>query len=180
MQNKKKQKGVFAIEMAFVLLGMCAVLYFCFDLGYQQIRKSQLERVSYSLVSILKERTIIYKKNKNDKNYETVEQAQVDQLKKIGAVLLKVDESEVSVAVDFRINAQSKPRLSALSNGVACVPQIALTNKLDVNLEKSGDPAPIYQVTVCQKVPAWFESVIGSNASKISRILQAQSTFIGR
>ncbi|MGF1834981.1 tight adherence pilus pseudopilin TadF [Photobacterium sanguinicancri] len=180
MQNKKKQKGVFAIEMAFVLLGMCAVLYFCFDLGYQQIRKSQLERVSYSLVSILKERTIIYKKNKNDKNYETVVQAQVDQLKKIGAVLLKVDESEVSVAVDFRINAQSKPRLSALSTGVSCSPQVLLTNKLDVNLEKSGDPAPIYQVTVCQKVPAWFESVIGSNASKISRILQAQSTFIGR
>ena len=52
----KYQNGVFSIELAFVLLGMCAFLFFIFDLGFQVVQKSQLHRASYSLASVLKER----------------------------------------------------------------------------------------------------------------------------
>lgn len=180
MLINKKQRGVFSIEMAFVLIGMCACLYFCFDLGYQQIRKSQLERVSYSLVSVLKERSLLYRKNKNDTQYEIVNASQVEQLKSIGAKLLGVDKNKISVVVDYRIEAINKPRVSALSAGIECTPLQTLSNKLDVTLEKGGRPAPIYQVTICQQVPAWFESIVGGDKSKNKRILQVQSSFVGR
>ena len=175
MQKINKQAGVFSIEMAFVLIGMCAALYFCFDLGYQQIRKSQLERVSYSLVSVLKERTLFYQKK------EQVSTEEVNDLHLLAVRLLNIkNNSQVSVVVDQRIQGQPSTQIrSTISQVISCKPHQMLSDKFDITLEKTGKKAPVYQVTVCQQIPAWFESVISGEA-KNSRILQVQSTFIGR
>ncbi|USD67751.1 tight adherence pilus pseudopilin TadF [Vibrio sp. SCSIO 43136] len=168
-----KNRGVFSIEMAFVLIGMSACLYFCFDLGYQQIRKSQLERVSYSLVSVLKERTLFYQQK------QPVDGKQVAQLHKIAARLLNTSPERVAINVDYRIGKTQRINQSQ-RHGFTCESQGKLNQKFDVALEKTGEFAPVYQVTVCQKIPAWFERVIGKDIDNDERVIKAQSTFMGR
>lgn len=175
MTNSKTQHGVFSIEMAFVLVGMCAALYFCFDLGYQQMKKSQLERVSYSLVSVLKERSLAFDKRENvDKN-------EMHNLQKLAAKLLSTEIEKVSVVVDYRIGQKrGRSQYQKAVGDPPCNPHQKIDSRFDVTLEKSGKKAPVYQVTVCQQVPAWFEKAINGKVDFDDRILQAQSTFLGR
>lgn len=176
-----KQRGVFSIEMAFVLIGMTACLYFSFDLGFQQIRKSQLERTSHSLVSLLKERTLFYKQPRNKTPNYMLSPEQAQQLRTVGAKLLNTTEDHVSVVIEARINGTYQSSQHALAPQLNCTSVKPLKNTaLDVKREKHGSFAPIYQVTVCQRVPAWFERVMGNQPNKHDRVITAHSTFIGR
>lgn len=176
----KKQRGVFSIEMVFVLIGMTACLYFCFDLGFQQIRKSQLERTSHSLVSLLKERTLFYSPKNNTTNYR-ISPDQAKQLRTIGARLLNTTEEHVSVVIEARVKGRYLSSQYALAPQLNCSATKSLNTKdLDVKRERNNSYAPIYQVTICQRVPAWFERVIGNEPDKKDRVLTAHSTFIGR
>jgi len=173
MLKNKSQTGVFSIEMAFVLLGMCGSLCFCFDLGYQQIRKSQLERISYSLVSVLKERALFFDKR------ESANSNDVRKLHTIGTKLLGAKKEDVAVVINQRVAGQKGTHLKYPAS-LSCAPKQKLSKSFDVTLEKSGKYAPVYQVTVCQRIPAWFERIIGEEADKNDRIIQAQSSFLGR
>jgi len=179
VKNRTQQQGVFSIEMAFVLLGMSACLYFCFDLGFQQIRKSQLERVSYSLVSALKERSLFHPTINNKPSYK-VEPQEVKQLHNIAAAMLNVKKKDVSVIVSSRLPKGKTQSLSALSPNVPCRTYSPISTKLVVTTESINQEVAIYQVTLCQIVPAWFERVIGGEAQKNDRVLSAHATFIGR
>lgn len=178
MLNKNRQQGVFSIEMAFVLLGMGACLYFCFDLGYQQIRKSQLERVSYSLVSLLKERSLFYSDDQTQPNYRPNSQ-ETEQLQRLAARFLNVKTDDVSVIVESRVSGR-RVVFKKLASNVPCELNYPLNQSLAVSSGGKKAEAPIYQVTVCQIVPAWFERIVGNQADKNDRVLSAHSTFVGR
>jgi tight adherence protein F len=170
-----KQSGVFSIELAFVLVGMSAALYFCFDLGFQQTKKSQLERVSYSLVSVLKERKLFFE----SKDLNTGKEA--SQLHNLAAHLLNVDKSKVAVTIERRVGKEGQRRnITETSGQFVCATKDSLDSRFDIPLEKSKKVAPVYQVTVCQQVPAWFERAIGKDKQKTERILTANSAFLGR
>ncbi|WP_171380996.1 tight adherence pilus pseudopilin TadF [Vibrio europaeus] len=171
---RSKQKGVFAIELAFILLAMTWSLYFCFDLGYQQMRKSQLERVSYSLVSLLKERSLFYSGNPKNTGEEAKE------LRDLGSRLLGIPPEKLSVVIERRTGESLRRTRKEKSGSIACIPVNALDSKFDIPLEKSGKFAPVYQVTLCQSIPAWFEKAVGSNSPPKDRVLTAYSAFLGR
>ncbi|OAN12988.1 hypothetical protein A3K86_15060 [Photobacterium jeanii] len=179
--RRYKQKGVFSIEMVFVLMGMTACLYFCFDLGFQQIRKSQLERAAHSLVSLLKERSLFYNKSSSKQAKYIITSGQAQQLRTVGARLLNTTEDNVSIVIESRVNSNYTSPSVALAPQLNCVsPKPLSNNTLDVKRERSGSSAPIYQVTICQRVPAWFERVMGNEPKKKDRVITAHSTFIGR
>ncbi|MGF1692155.1 tight adherence pilus pseudopilin TadF [Photobacterium kagoshimensis] len=176
-----KQKGVFSIELAFVLIGMTSCLYFCFDLGFQQIRKSQLERTAHSLVSLLKERSLFYPSSRGQQFHTRIQESQAQQLQLIGAKLLNSKVEDVSVIIEERLSGKHHLTRQALSPEVNCAPPFSLASKkLDITREKQDKYAPIYQVTICQRIPAWFERIMGNDPKKTDRILTSYSTFIGR
>lgn len=179
--QRNKQKGVFSIELAFVLIGMTSCLYFCFDLGFQQIRKSQLERTAHSLVSLLKERSLFYASSRGQKLPARIQDSQALQLQVIGARLLNSKVEDVSVVIEERFNGKHHSTRRALAPDINCTPPFSLnSNELDITREKQGNYAPLYQVTICQRIPAWFERIMGNDPKKTDRILTSYSTFIGR
>ncbi|MCG9581443.1 hypothetical protein L1D13_23545 [Vibrio tubiashii] len=174
LKTKSSQTGVFAIELAFILVAMSVSLYFCFDLGYQQMSKSKLERVSYSLVSLLKERSLFYAGNLNNTGEEAKE------LRNLGSRLLGVPKDKLSVVIERRTGQNQRRTTTEKYGSIACMPASALDEKFDIPLEKSGKYAPVYQVTLCQSVPAWFEKALGSKNPPQERVLTAYSAFLGR
>lgn len=173
MKAQKKQKGTFAIELALVLVGMTALLFFIFDLGYQVIQKSQLHRVSYSLVSVLKERKAFYSPNPRDTNWD-ITQSQADQMLAM-ATNLQVSKN-IRVNIGFKSGNSNEIKFYAGDASIQCdskpIPNsMTQGSKHDLN---------VYRVTICKKVPAFYEKAVTNNDKKTTRILTSTSVFVGR
>ncbi|MDO6498439.1 tight adherence pilus pseudopilin TadF [Photobacterium sanguinicancri] len=171
MSNKISQKGTFSIELSFVLLAMAVLLFFIFDLGFQVIQKSQLNRTSYSLVSVLKERKAFYSPNSRDTNW-TINQSQADQMLQM-AKKLQGNNADIRVSIGFKSGSQAEVSLSAGDNSLTCdsrpIPNtMTQGSKRDLN---------VYRVTICKKVPAFYEAAFLSNKN---RVLSSTSVFVGR
>ncbi|MCV6037804.1 hypothetical protein OFP00_32490, partial [Escherichia coli] len=60
-----RQKGSFAIELFFVLIAIVTIFYFMTDLSDKLMTRAKLDRSSFALVNILKERTRYYDERVN-------------------------------------------------------------------------------------------------------------------
>ncbi|MDC5818719.1 tight adherence pilus pseudopilin TadF [Vibrio europaeus] len=174
----KYQKGVFSIELAFVLLGMCAFLFFIFDLGFQVVQKSQLHRASYSLASVLKERKDPFEWNFESKGKKKMD-ISIGEAKKIHTMaqrLLGTSNNDLRVNIGFKSGNKPEQIFKAGNGSIQCDAK-PITNKMT---EGSHRDLNVYRVTVCRQVPAFFEKAIAGEVNKDSRILQSSSLFVGR
>ncbi|MGF1691812.1 tight adherence pilus pseudopilin TadF [Photobacterium kagoshimensis] len=170
----KNQKGTFSIELALVLIGMTALLFFIFDLGYQVIQKSQLHRTSYSLVSVLKERKAFYSPNSRITNWG-INQSQADQVLKM-AKRLQGEKATLRISIGLKSGTKDEVKYYAGDASIKCdsrplIPKITEGDKHGLN---------VYRVTICKKVPAFFEKAVTSDENKTDRILSSTSLFVGR
>ncbi len=175
MKSISNQKGVFAIEMAFVLLAMTAFLFFIFDLGFQVVQKSQLHRTSYALVSVLKERKAFYTEKFRNTNWD-IDELQAEQMLKIAKELQANDKSPLRINIGFKNGVKDEQNLSYGDSSITCdakpIPNsMTQGTKHDLN---------VYRVTVCKRIPAFYEKTIGSQPDKTDRVLNSTSTFVGR
>ena len=173
----KNQNGVFSIELAFVLLGMCAFLFFIFDLGFQVVQKSQLHRASYSLASVLKERKDPFEWAPNKGKVKMdISSSEAKKIHTMAQRLLGTGKDDLRVNIGFKSGSKPEQIFKAGNGSIECDAQ-PINNKMT---EGSHSDLNVYRVTVCRRVPAFFEKAIAGQADKDSRVLQSSSLFVGR
>lgn len=184
---KNKQHGVFAIEMAFVLFFLCALLIFTGDIAYQLLNRVNLDRTSYSLVNILKERTRFFSTQNADGSRTVryaVTQKDADDMESLAARLLgRPDTGTFGLRVEsLRYNGSTEyydRYTKSMNNTLDCDPDDALTSRRSlVPLSASGKAAPLYQITVCYRIDSWFNRFMGSNNQQA--YLHSSSAIVGR
>ena len=164
-KNLNKQKGSFVIELAFVLMFLCLLTLFTADIAMQLFTRAKLDRVSYSLVNVLKERTRFY----NGNNILT--QDDYDQLNIIAKKLLP--DTNYNVLINSTVPTEAitptvKPvKCSPIIINPALIPISSLT---DVKF-------PVYQVTVCSAFNSWFGKF---THGKNTFVIQSTSVMPGR
>ena len=164
-KNLNKQKGSFVIELAFVLMFLCLLTLFTADIAMQLFTRAKLDRVSYSLVNVLKERTRFY----NGNNILT--QDDYDQLNIIAKKLLP--DTNYNVLINSTVPTEAitptvKPvKCSPITINPALIPISSLT---DVKF-------PVYQVTVCSAFNSWFGKF---THGKNTFVIQSTSVMPGR
>ncbi len=173
MQLKNKQKGVFAIEMSFVMFFLAALLFFTGDIAYKLFNRVNLDRVSYSLVNIVKERTRFY-----HKRFE-LNQKDLSDIQKLASELLN-DHNQFGLRVESLINGKIQIFNNTADNSSACLGFDSLNNRkrselVPVNLKSK--PFPLYQVTLCYEVDNWFDRFMGKNKTSY---LHSSSVIAGR
>lgn len=171
----KRQRGVFSIEMVFVLFGMGMFLFFLFDSGYQIVQTSQLNRASYALVSVLKERSAFFSRGSKTIRWE-IDGDQAVQIQQMAQQLL--GENSANVRVNIGLKSGAKPEQNQLA-GNSAIPCPA--SPIASSLSYGGKfPLNVYRVTVCRRVPAFFERAVLGDSQQTSRVLQSTSLFVGR
>jgi tight adherence protein F len=164
-KNLNKQKGSFVIELAFVLMFLCLLTLFTADIAMQLFTRAKLDRVSYSLVNVLKERTRFYEGN------NTLTQDNYDQLDIIAKKLLP--DTNYNVLINSTVPTEAitptvKPvKCSPIIINPALIPISSLT---DVKF-------PVYQVTVCSAFNSWFGKF---THGKNTFVIQSTSVMPGR
>ncbi len=168
-----KQRGIFAIEMSFVLFFIAVLVVFTGDISFKLFNRVALDRASYSLVNILKERTRFY-----NKRFE-LNQQDIDDIQMLGSRLLADNR-----AFGLRIESLHKGVFQTFTGNVNQAPVCSNVDSLNqtkraelVPENSNGKEFPLYQVTLCYLVDSWFEQFFG-NAKKSH--LQSTSVIVGR
>ncbi|HAT8492650.1 TPA: ATP-binding protein [Vibrio vulnificus] len=170
-----KQKGTFSIEFAIISVVLVAVLTLAIHAAIGMQMRGQLDRLSYSLSSILRERTQLY--GKNDFN---IDQTEANQLYFIALNSLKrsnsnFDANKLTMTIEsLRFDNQNTPILQTQAVHGGCHVKSPLANKSDLSMSTPwGRRATLYQVTLCY-------SLDGPTIANTSTLIASSSVNIGR
>ncbi|QIM63723.1 hypothetical protein A1D29_10715 [Pasteurellaceae bacterium Orientalotternb1] len=181
-------KGAVAVEFMLLLIVLVIMFAFMFDLVLMRSTVGKLERTSYSLLNVVKERTQLYA-NTNNSN---LSDADITELQTLAATLLygegNPSKKKVEVYLEYLElndptdlndrNSRSIKKGFPITKGSAntCTPLIpvsALTKSSPVS--ETLRSVPIYQVTVCAEVGSLFQSIIVSKKNQSLGLLRASS-----
>ena len=185
-QFRSRQSGVFTVEFALVASIIALFLVFISDVVTKQSMHGHLQRLSYSGVNVIKERTQLYTPELYPDEYVKISNIQTQQLFRLlqnsmqrtmsgfnpGAFGMYLEQ------VLFEDNDLSKPVPTVVNQpGMACTPRQKLESMTDLFLETSwGNAAPLYRVTLCYKSDNWFGALVDTEFTTVS----ASSIMIGR
>lgn len=164
---KKRQQGSFVVELSFVLIFFSFVIVFMADIAMQLFHQSNLQRASYSLVNVLKERSRFYIDIDEDKHQIIRFQVDDNDLKDMQIMADRLLNSSNEKPVNYGI------RIESLSNSsdnnpslvefglLSCLSDAKLkigTSLLPNNLDESE--YTLYQVSLCYQIDSWFSRLI--------------------
>lgn len=181
---KYKQKGVFTIELALVSLVFTTLLIFAADITLKYAFQAKLDRLSYSLVSLVKERTALYS-DPNDAMHKNdlLSDAQGNELFIISLNSLKrtitnFNPNKYFIKIEEKIfTPQQKMSTFGYGGGNECFQKRDL-NKLD-NLSIMSslhNKLPLFRVTICYETENWVGTLLGITYKTI----QSSSVMVGR
>ena len=158
---------------------MCGLMFFFTDIGMQIVNKAQLDRVSYSLVTVMKDRKKIgFQPGVTDQDCQAV--------KEIADRLMGQDMGVAvhAVASPGRVLGVRLPVVrSSCSSGPACQvepisDELVLPKKLSLAVPPEPRETDTYQVTVCNATPSAFSQFMSGVSDQFSQ--QSSSVMIGR
>jgi tight adherence protein F len=175
---KNQQRGTFAIELAFVLVCLCAIFLFSTDLSYQLLVRAKLDRSSFALVNILKERSRYFDGDVSEGRNISVSSTELNDFKAVASRMLAMPVDKVALRIESldgkSIAAEySTEEFKALSCGADDIVDYA-----DLAPEDKGTVYPLYRITLCEQHDSWFSSfVVGA---KPSSTIVSSSIIAGR
>lgn len=176
MNNSNTQKGSFTVELSFVLVGLCLIYLFSTDLSHKLLMQSALDRTSFALVNILKERTRYYQGDiQKNTNLDVEEQQRLD-MQKLAARLLNQDVDSVMINIQSLVG-EVVSESETLQTDNCTAPEIYSEGYKELVPVEEGLVYPLYSVTVCETYPSWF-GVFANSSETLT--LSSTSVMPGR
>ncbi|WP_390335407.1 tight adherence pilus pseudopilin TadF [Veronia pacifica] len=170
----KKQRGVFAIEMAFVLSFLIVLLLFLTDLSRQVLLRGELDQLSYNLVTIVKERSRLQVSQKH------VSQQELKRLLKVTDKLRQTDE--MTRAYSLRMTSLVEGRVADFTFKATGSPRAPTFDKASftrlVAKPKEGKALPLYRVAVSETISSPFSMFLGGKNGQVT--IESASVMVGR
>lgn len=185
----RSEKGSVAIEFVFYFIAICFLCALLMDFSHFFLNKGYLERVSHSLASVLRERSVLYH------GRDVLTQDDVDQLDRLASTLLAETRMGTTYqlyvdAVYFQENSKENKKIKSKSDALTArnrkgntCPKSAfakdLTKLVPLSPFSSADAVstsvghwlPVYQVTLCSEgEDSLFMAVLTSMGFSIGNI----------
>ncbi|WP_417551947.1 tight adherence pilus pseudopilin TadF [Marinomonas fungiae] len=167
------------VEFSIVGLVFGLALAFCADVVIKLSVKGKLDRMSFSAVSVIKERTQLF-----DETVFTISQAEFNQVNTIVQSSLNRTISNFSAqkygsvleVQTFNASQSAQPLQTFRGGGLNCeLNNGALDPSLAV-VTSWGRRTTLYRVTLCYETENWFGDIIGEDY----RIVSSSSVMVGR
>ena len=170
-----KQRGTFSVEFSIIGLIFGILLMFSADVIIKLSVKGKLDRLSYSLVSIAKERTQLYA----EEDY-TLESSDVSLLHDVAVNSLTrtigaFDSSSFSMLVEEITTSGGYQTHSSFAG--SCGAALIESTLANLKVETSwGRDSSVYRVTLCYETDNLVAGVLGGGFTTV----QSSSAMIGR
>lgn len=194
LRFKRNQQGAVLIEFLFSVVMLLSILFFMFDLTLIRGNMGKLDNLSYSLASLLRERTLLYV-GKDGQVGHTLSDQDLNTFRKLAKVMFYGDPNDgrpLYLVLDSLIFRQTRPNQPNQLDGRnskklgdidKCHPTTDLKNVKDFapkSEQGQGRVLPLYQVTVCvPSTPSFFGSFFTGNYYE-SGMLRSSSITLSR
>lgn len=174
---KKRQQGSFSIELAFVMIALMGIFLFTAELSKKLLLRAKLDRSSYALVNILKERSRYYEADFNQGRNINVTSQNLEDMEKLASRMLDIDKKDVAIQVESLAKKRALPVTfsSDKFREFKCAAK-PITELGDLIPVEDESPRPIYQVSLCMKQSSWESPFSTDKKSEIVTI--ASSSMI--
>lgn len=176
-----KQRGTFSVEFAIVGIFFSLLLAFSGDVIIKLSVKGKLDRLSFSLVNIVKEQTQFYDPDSNKALLRTdaqhLEEIASNSLRRtlgtfnvsnFGVLVEEVKFSSENVVSSF-VSYDLAQQTCAVSRTLQELKNISVMSSWDRQV-------PLYRVTLCYETDNWIGDLLGSDFTTVS----SSSIMIGR
>jgi tight adherence protein F len=178
MNNLSNQRGVFAIELAFILFTLCAIFMFATDLSQKLLVRAKLDRTSFALVNILKERYRYFDGDITNKVNLEVTEIELEEMRQVAARLLDTNKDLVAIQVESLIDAEYEMQLSSNRfKSLGCSAGSIASERHLVPKEGSVQ-FPLYRVTICEQHDSWFDPFVNGDTESVT--IHSSSVMPGR
>ena len=162
---QQHQEGSFTIELLLVVIAVWGVYSFATDLSQQLLLRGKLDRSSFALVNVLKERTRYFNADISAGLKLEVSQRDLEDLKKVASRMLNIAEEDVAIKIESLINkVRTTQYASSRFNALNCRANSIVNQKTLAPVEKNVIH-PLYQVSLCIEHSSWFAPLFNGGAS---------------
>lgn len=175
-----KQKGIFSIEFAIVGVIFSLLFVFSGDVISKLSFKGKLDRLSFSMVNILKERTQLYSDD------YAITQEQVDLLvdissQSLGRTIRSFDSASFGYVFEsVTFDSDNNPTLTSFSqsgSGISCTVGSSLLSYQHLSKVTTWNrQTSLYRVTFCYNTDNWIGDLLGREFRRV----QSDAVMIGR
>ncbi|MCW8344684.1 membrane associated secretion system protein [Vibrio sp. ZSDZ65] len=175
---RKNQQGSFAIELAFVLVGLCMIFLFSTDLSHKLLVRAKLDRSSFALVNVLKERTRYFADAEGQVLDFNVTQQDLDNMAIVASRMLNVSQNNVAIQIESLTDGPIVTQLRSRMFGQMSCNSGSINDYSDLIPVEDGVNHPLYRVTLCERHDSWFESF--TNGGNPTITIASSSVMPGR
>lgn len=172
-----KQRGNFTVEFSIVGVFLSLLIVFTGDLIMKLSMKGKLERLSYSIASVIKERTQLFEEEEYAVDDDQAKEAYQIVVNSLNRSMGHFDQDDFGFDLKVRqrsyyglgnqlIEVSNWNSATTLGIGLACP---GVTPGVDLLFQTSwGRSATLYQVTLCYRSTNWFGSLFGKDYSLVA------------
>ncbi|MDO4698890.1 MAG: tight adherence pilus pseudopilin TadF [Pasteurellaceae bacterium] len=180
----EQRKGSVSVEFVLLLAVLTIMLAFMFDLVFTRSTMGKLERTSYSLLNIVKERKQFYQgqnslSSKDLRDMETLATNLMygENSQKRAKVVLEY--VELNVPDPKNVNLRQRRIMASGSQPTRlgeCKPYKPLKTWIDTApISEEKRSIPLYQVTICVEMESFFKSLTASKQHRDGIMLRSSS-----
>jgi tight adherence protein F len=175
-----KQKGAFLVEFAVLAASLSVFFLFTVDVMFKISAKGKLDRVSYSAVSIMKERTQLYDATFAMTSADTglIYNVMEGSIRRTMGDFDELDFGILFEAQTYDTSGVKQDLVSIDEGNKQCEPKETL-GQLEPQLKVEtnwGRPASLYRVTVCYDTENFVAGVLGNGFTQVS----SSAVIVGR
>jgi len=154
--SRRSQTGSFTIELAFVVIALWGIYLFAADLSYQLLVRAKLDRSSFALVNVIKERTRYFDADVSSGANLSVTNAELLDLVSVASRMLDTPSEEVAIKIESLTNKSNVAAFATSKfKSLGCQTDSILDYAYLVPVEK-GVIYPLYRVSLCEEHRSWF------------------------
>lgn len=165
--------GAVIVEFSFIIFVIIIFIKTLLSVSEYYSTIGKLDRISYSLAGIVRERTLLYKSDNE------LTQLQVDQLKKLAENMLSNSGlAEDNLAIKIETVHFNPTQSSAVGNKIinnakslsfnigSCGPDKPLRELIQLSsFSNTGRWIPLYQVTLCLPANTWYNTLFNQKGA---------------
>ena len=171
--STQTQQGAFVIELVIVLIIFVGIYLFMTDISHKLLVRAQLDRTSFALVNILKERTRFYG------GVTSLSASDQSDMTALANRMLNKNASNLAIKIEALHNKETVETFtSAPYDSLGCQ-AVAISEKSALAPVEDGTIYSLYQVSLCDQKDSWFANFWGNSGTPTFTITSS-SVVAGR